>query len=184
MSAATGPRPNILALLLSAVPGLGHWILGRARRGFFLFMAAAFGWNLIGLSFLTSSEPIHTWGRRIGIAIVVVCTVISIYETLRFGVLNRTRRAHRRRNEVFRRATTHYLKKEWREARQAMDEILDWDASDPAARLFLATLERRAGRPNLAVRHVQKALRANPASPFSPELEREEHLAREIRRRR
>jgi tetratricopeptide (TPR) repeat protein len=158
-------------------------VLGRSSRGFFLFMGATFGWNLVLLAFLKPSPEFGTWTSRAGIALAGTVTAFSILDVFKLGVWNRTRRMQRHRNACFLSATDAYLTKNWSQAREHLDQVLDMDSADPAARLYLATIERRAERFDQAIRQANKALKASRSSPYVPELEREIHLARQARRR-
>ncbi|HMS16899.1 MAG TPA: tetratricopeptide repeat protein [Planctomycetota bacterium] len=184
MTSSAPKRPNLVALLLSPIAGLGHLVLGRSVRGFFLLMGATFGWNLVLLYALKPSAEFGTWTLRAGLALALTLSAYSIMDVFKIGVWNRTRRMRDARNRCFLSATDAYLQKDWRGAREHLDPVLDMDPGDAAARLFLATIERRAERFDQAIKQANKALRACRSSPFVPELEREIHLAREARRRR
>lgn len=145
-------------------------------------MGATFGWNLALLSVLRPTPQFGDWALAVGLGLALTLTLYSMIDVFKLGIWNRTRRARSRRNTCFLRATDHYLKREWREAQLAMEEVLDMDPADPAARLFLSSLERRRQQFDRAIRHAQKALYASRSSPYAPELEREQHLAREARR--
>lgn len=175
------PSPNWIALVLSVVAGLGHLILGRPRRGLMLFIGASACWNLALLSWLAPVEPLGPWTLRVGVGVGGALSLFSVIDVFRLGVYARLPRVVARREERLRTAIDLYLKREFRDARKLLDGLLDVDPADPVVRLYLATLERRAGSPDRAVHHARKALAAAPHHPFQPEIERELHLAKSAR---
>lgn len=178
------PRPAYLALLLSLVPGLGHLILARSRRGLLLFLAGSGGWNLALVSYAGPVPPLGDWTFRTGVIIGVAVTAFAVIDLFRIGVYARWTRVRHRRREFLRQGIRCYLRQDFPAARGYLDRLLDLDSGDATARLYLASLERRAGRMDRALRHARKALRANPRNRFHPELEREIEMVRELNRGR
>ena len=109
-------------------------------------------------------------------------TVFSFIDVFRIAVYARLRRVRARRHHYLEQAVNHYLRHDFRRARTFLDRLLDIDPADPVARLYLATLERRAGSPDRALHHARKALAASPNNPFHPEIERE-LVKKQIRKR-
>jgi tetratricopeptide (TPR) repeat protein len=175
-------RPNIAAFVLAVVPGLGHLVIGRSRRGYLFFLVTTFCWNLAFLSAFATTPPLGTWSFRLGAIIGAGIWLFSLLDAFRLAVWGRLPRIRRRREEAFRRAVTHYLRHEFPKAREIFDGLLDLDPGDAVTRLYLATLERRAGRFDRAIHHARKALRAAPAHPFHPEIERELLMSQEALR--
>lgn len=179
MVAPAEPRPNFIALLLSACPGLGHLLIGRARRGWYFFFAATFFLNLGALSFVSPVPPLGSWSLRLGLGIGAAIVVFSIIDVLRLAVLRRLPRVARRRREAISEALGLMETGNLGPARELLDSLLDLDPCDPEARCHLAALERRAGRMESAIHHARKALRASPDRRFRDALLRELDLARE-----
>lgn len=177
------PSPSWFALIASCVAGLGHLIIGRPRRGLLLFLGATASWNAALLSWVNPVAPLGAWSLRLGVAIGGATSLFSIIDVFRLGVYARLPIVTARREKQLARAIDHYLRREFRDARRLLDALLDVDPADPVVRLYLATLERRAGSPDRAVHHARKALAAAPHHPLQPEIERELHLARAGRHR-
>lgn len=178
------PRPALLPVLLSVIAGLGHLVLGRARRGLLLFVGATAGWNVAFLSRAAPNLPLGEEAFRLGLGVGAGLTLYAIIDTVRLAIIARLPFVRRRRSRLLQQAIDHYLRHEFREARTTLDRLLDIDPGDPLARLYLATLERRAGHPERALHHTRKALRAWPSNRYQPEIEREAVLAQETRRGR
>jgi len=178
------PHPAWITLPLSLVAGLGHLVLGRPRRGLALFLGASAAWNLAALSIVAPVAPLSARTAQFGIGVGGALTIFAMIDVFRLGIYGRLPAVHRRRSELFEAAVDHYLRREYREARRKFDRLLDLDPADPVTRLYLATLERRAGSPEQAIHHARKALGAAPHHPFHPEIEREIVLARQERANR
>lgn len=175
------PRPNWAALVLSLVAGLGHLVIGRPRRGLLLFIGASACWNLAFVSWLAPVDPLGSWTLRFGIGTGGALSLFAVIDVFRLGVYARLPHVVAQREQRLKEAVDLYLRRQFREARELLDSLLDVDPADPVVRLYLATLERRAGSPDRAARHARKALAAAPHHPFQPEIERELHLARSSR---
>ena len=175
------PQPNWVALGLSAIAGLGHLVIGRPRRGLLLFVGASACWNLALISWLAPVDPLGSWTLRVGIGVGGTLSLFALIDVFRLGVYARLPHVVERREERLKEAVAFYLRRDFRAARKLLDGLLDVDPADPVVRLYLASLERRAGSPERAVHHARKALAAAPHHPFQPEIERELHLARSAR---
>lgn len=149
-----------------------------------MFASTSGCWNLAVLSAIAPVAPLGPWTLRAGIAIGGALTLFSIIDVFRLGVYARLGVVRARRQAWFTDAVTHYLKGDYPAARRLLDRLLDLDPADPVARLYLATLERRAGSPERAIHHARRALAAAPHADFAPEIEREIVLAREVREAR
>ncbi len=171
-------RPSYLAPVLSLVPGLGHLVLGRARRGLALFLGATGCWNLALLSVAAPIDPLGGWSLRLGAGVAIALTIFAVIDAFRLGVHVRIPKVLARRDEQLQAAIRAYLRDDAREARRLLTDLLQLDSGDPVVRLYLSSLERRAGNAAQAARHARKALAAAPDHPLQPELERELHLAR------
>ena len=175
-------KPTIIPVILSLVAGAGHLLIGRSRRGLLLFVTALCGWNLALLQKLHPIPPLKHWMFTLGLTIGISITAFAIFDMLRLAVYARLPRVRRHRRLLLKQAIGFYLRHEFHEARSFLDQMLDVDPADPVARLYLASLERRAGRYERAIHHARRALAAHPHNRFHPELEREIALAREARR--
>jgi len=164
--------------LASTIAGFGHLIIGRPRRGLLLFLGASASWNIALLSWINPVAPLGPWSLRLGVAVGGALSLFSVIDVFRLGVYARLPIITARRDKQLRTAVDHYLKHEYRPARRLLDALLDVDPADPVVRLYLASLERRAGSPDRAIHHAKKALAAAPHHPMQPEIERELHLAR------
>lgn len=182
MAAERDPRPNLLAVLLAPLPGLGHLVIRRPRRGLVLFLAATGFANVALLSELRPFWPLGTWSFQLGLVVAFALVLYSIWDVVRLGFYARLPSVHARRRRAVQEAIRCYLRHDFPQARQILDGLLDIDPADPVARLYLATLERRDGRWDRAIHHARKALGADPGNPFHPEIERELILAQEARR--
>jgi hypothetical protein len=178
------PRPNYLALILSVIAGLGHLLAGRPRRGLVLFVCATGCWNLAFLSLIAPTPPLGTWSLRLGLAVAGGLTTFAMFDVFRLAVYARLPRVVATRHRLFQEGVTLYLGRRWAEARRIWDRLLDMEPGDPLVRLYMASLERRAGHPDRALVHARRALRTAPHSPMRAELEQEILLARAARRRR
>ena len=83
------PRPNWMAFGLSTIAGLGHLIIGRPRRGLFLFVGASACWNLALVSWLTPVDPLGSWSLRFGIGVGGALSVFAFIDVFRLGVYAR-----------------------------------------------------------------------------------------------
>ena len=173
------PRPAWLPVLLSGIAGLGHLVIGRSRRGLVLFVLATSAWNLALLSVIAPSAPLGSWTAKLGLAAGIFVTVYALFDIWRIAVYARWPRVRQHREDLLRQGITHYLRHDFPKARRCLDQILDIDPADPVARLYLASLERRAAHHKKAIHHARRALGANPRNPFHPEIEREIALAKE-----
>ena len=179
---ADEPKPSFVPVILSLIPGAGHLLIGRSRRGLLLFVGGLSGWNMFWLLIAHPTPPLQEWMGQLGMAVGISITVFAVFDMLRLAVYARLPRVRRHRRLLLKRAVTRYLRNEFPQARSFLEQMLDLDPADPVARLYLATLERRAGHYERAIHHARRALRAHPHNRFHPELEREIALAREARR--
>lgn len=173
MAAPVGARPSLMALLLSPVAGLGHLWIGRARRGYFLFLTATFFWNLALLSAVVPSPPLGDWSVKVGMVGGAGITLYGLFDIFRLAVWARRRKVQIRRREILAVAEAEETAGRAAKARELRDQLLDLDPGDPEVRLALARAARRAGQFGPAVRHAKKALRALPSNPFRRDLEEE-----------
>lgn len=178
---AGAPRPNLLALALSAVPGLGHLVLGRSRRGYLFFMAGTAAWNLLFLAKAVKPPPVGDWAMQVGTGVGAAVSLYSVYDVFRVGVWCRLPHVAARRDAEFQQAVGHFRRRELPRAREILDTLLDLDPADPVTRLYLAALERSAGHFDRAIHHARKALRADPSTRWREDIEYELRLARKAR---
>ena len=178
------PPPAWIALALTPVAGLGHLVLGRARRGLGLFVGVTASVNLAILSSVAAVPPFDTWTLRVGAALTLGLTAFSVLDVFRIGIWARLPRIRERRRACLTSAIDAWIGGDVEGAREDFTRMLEIDPADPAALLYLASLERRAGHPGLAERHARRALSADPDNPYHPEIEREIAIARESRRDR
>jgi tetratricopeptide (TPR) repeat protein len=179
MPAGPGPRPSLIAVLLTVWPGLGHWWLGRARRGYLFFVTSTFFGNLALLSLIAPLPPLGDWSLHAGLAGAAGTVLYAFVDILRIGVYARWPSVRERRQRRLTEAAEREDAGRVHEAREIWDRLLDVDPADPEVRLALARSYRRSGDSARALHHARRALRALPRSPVRDELLRELELARE-----
>lgn len=179
MAARSGPRPSLVAVVLTLVPGLGHWWIGRARRGYFFFLATTFLGNLALLSHIAPVAPLGTWSLNAGIGGALALGLYALADIVRVGVYARWPSVARRRTQKIEEAAAKERDGHVHEAREILDRLLDVDPASPDVRLALARSFRESDDPRRSIHHARKALKASPACAERDDLERELHLARE-----
>jgi hypothetical protein len=91
--AVTAPRkPRAWALLFAPLPGIGHWMIGRAARGLFAFVVFTLGVNLVVLSRLLA--PVTHFSVVYGFVLAGIGVLYSIVDVARLVFTERTERAH------------------------------------------------------------------------------------------
>ena len=83
--------------------------------------------------------------------------------------------------DAFVAALDHYLKGDYFQAEQALEGLLRRNPRDLDARLMLATLLRRAGRRDEAVRQLDALARLEGADKWELEMRRERELLAEVK---
>ena len=89
------PRPNLVALLASFLPGLGHLFIGRSRRGLLLFVGATLFANIAFLSWIAPVAPLGTTTLRVGLGIAGALVLFSVVDIFRIAVYARLPRSSR-----------------------------------------------------------------------------------------
>ncbi|HYC78680.1 MAG TPA: hypothetical protein VEI02_13725 [Planctomycetota bacterium] len=167
------PRPSYLAAALAALaPGLGHWWIGRARRGLGLFALGALGVNALVLQIVLQRREWSAGGLALGVMIVLAAWLWSVIDAFRLAVYARSRRARARRQEHLDAGVRALAEDDPRAARAAFAKAAADDDCDPAALLGLATAERRLGEPARALEHARRALRADAGRRYRDALRR------------
>jgi hypothetical protein len=81
-------RHSMIILAFAPIPGLGHWLVGRAARGLLCFMAFVAGLNLLLLSRVMA--PVADIPRAAGWAVAGAAVLYSLADVARI-VLRRRR---------------------------------------------------------------------------------------------
>lgn len=165
----------VLALL---VPGLGHWWIGRARRGLLLFVAGTLGVNLVFIAVVF--DPADGMSSKIyaGIPLALGAWLASVIDGLRLAWFVRRPRIRARRQDELAQGTAALAADDWKTARAAFARATADDDCDPAALLGLARAELLGGHAERAAGHVRRALRATGGAKYRTALKAELALAR------
>ena len=177
-----GPRPQWVALGFGVIPGLGHLVLGRARRGWYFFFGVTLAANVALLSRIVALPPFGAGSFQVAAVTAAAVWLYSLFDLVRLAIVARLPGARARRREVLAAARGQVRRNELAAAREGLDALLDLDPGDSAVRRYLAAVERRSGHPERALRHAKKALAASPGNPEKAALLREIALSKEIRR--
>ena len=143
------PR-NSRVVLLSLVPGLGHFYLDRFNAGALLFVSFVTALNALFLgSTLHSLQNPELVRNAAGVAVVLIWA-LGMWHAYSLSYGTDRIALSKQRKELVRRALVHYLRDELEEARkllkQAVDLDIDWVDPDPLFHLgvILARMAERA----------------------------------------
>ncbi|MEZ6187383.1 MAG: hypothetical protein R3F62_20525 [Planctomycetota bacterium] len=153
MSQTVGPIElprNSRVVLLSLVPGLGHFYLDRFAMGSLLFAGFVTALNAWFLGSMLHSLENPELLRNVAGVTVVLIWAAGMYHAYRLSYGTDRVALAKERRELIRRALIHYLRDELEEARKllahAVDLDVDWVDPDPLFHLgvVLARLAERA----------------------------------------
>ena len=139
-------RRNLIAVLYSLVPGLGHAKMGYPLAGAVLFCLSLFAINTIFLGKVLLIDPKATqlmiW---IATPIAVLLWLFSVIHTLRISFWRNRPHLKKRRRELLQRSLTAYMKNQVHEARRILKRAIryDYDWEEAALLFHLGVYELR-----------------------------------------
>lgn len=139
-------RRNILAVIYSFVPGLGHAKMGYPLAGAILFCLSLLALNSIFLGKVLLIDPKVTklmiW---ISTPLAVLLWLFSIFHTLRISFWRNRPHLKQRRRELLQRSLTAYLKNQVHEARRILKRAIryDYDWEEASLLFHLGIFELR-----------------------------------------
>lgn len=158
------PPPRRLIPLLSVIPGLAQWWLGRPTRGLVFFLVATGAANVALLEWLLPASESSRLKFLLMATVALGTVFVAIADAYWFAWWLRRPKVRERRAELLRSSAQHLRAKRSGRARGAVLEVLRMDAHDARAHGWLACIERRAGRFEEALRHARIALRRSRGS--------------------
>lgn len=139
-------RRNLIAVLYSLVPGLGHAKMGYPLAGAILFCLSLFAINTIFLGKVLLIDPKATqmmiW---IATPIAVLLWLFSVIHTLRISFWRNRPHLKKRRRELLQRSLTAYMKNQVHEARRILKRAIryDYDWEEASLLFHLGVYELR-----------------------------------------
>jgi hypothetical protein len=161
------------ALLLAAVPGLGHLSLGRPVHGLLLFALFGLAANGFFFAFVLDPSAVRTW-------VLVFCGVAaaaawgtSIIHVHRLARRHQEPHVAERKDYHLRRGLTQYVAGSFEAARDEFLTVLKLDPTDVDARFHLAMAYARAGEAHLAVKTFKRCRSDDVDGKWQWEVQRE-----------
>lgn len=139
-------RRNLIAVLYSLVPGLGHTKMGYPLAGAILFCLSLLAINTIFLGKVLLIDPKATqlmiW---IATPIAVLLWLFSVIHTLRISFWRNRPHLKKRRRELLQRSLTAYMKNQVHEARRILKRAIryDYDWEEASLLFHLGVYELR-----------------------------------------
>lgn len=164
----TVPRPSAVgALLACAAPGLGHWWIGRARRGLLLFVVGATGANFVAVALLFSTGDVAANELYIGVPLAFGAWAWSVVDGVRLAWFARAGRLGARRREELAEGARLLEAGDARAARSAFARAAAADDCDPrrAPRPRAGRAPARRARPRPRPRAARAAVRGGRPLP-------------------
>jgi hypothetical protein len=161
------------ALLLAAVPGLGHLYLGRSVLGLVLF--TLFGLAANGFFFTYTLDP-----SDIRTGVLAFCGfasaaiwLASFLHAARLAGRHQEPHVAERKEYHLKRGLTQYVAGSFETARDEFLTVLKLDPTDVDARFHLAMAYARAGEPRLAVKAFKRCRSDDVDGKWRWEVQRE-----------
>ncbi|MBI3270849.1 MAG: tetratricopeptide repeat protein [Planctomycetes bacterium] len=149
---------KVFAVLLSVLPGLGHILLGRCRRGLVLFTVFAVlvnFWVVAPVLWQGGPPPVERPGLFAAAALVWLYSMLDamrlVYWRERAGVV--TRKKH-----LFLEALAAYVRNDLEGARRRLKRVLRLDRDDPTAHFYLGMVYQGEGKRWRARRCYKRSL--------------------------
>jgi hypothetical protein len=175
----TVPRASYVgALLALLVPGLGHWWIGRARRGLLLFIVGTLGVNAVFASLVLDRGDRTPFGLYLGLPVALLAWLVSALDGLRLATFSRNGKTREIRVAELADGVRKLAAEDWRGARTAFARAASPDGADAASLLGLARAERMLNEPARALDHARRALQAGAPEMYRAALKVEASAAR------
>lgn len=177
------PRPGIVfgaivPIVLSVVPGWGHIWVRRHTRGLAIFLVFFALADIAFLVYQTSEEPVRTDAMNVGLGLCAGIWTFAMVDIARIAIWLRSTTMRDRRTALFRKMVIHFLRGEHAQAEESIRRMLRINPYDVPALTYLGMVRRDAGRLDEALRAFKKAMRSQPDSGWSAEIEHEIDLVR------
>lgn len=170
-------RRKWAALLLAAVPGLGHLYVGRQWRGllFFGIFALAVNGYFTGVQMTRSpTRAVRQVGQHVRLFCAIGAAAIWLYSVLDVARLSKqfeTKPLRERKDYHFKRGLHHYLAGAFESACGEFLTVLKLDPMDVDARFHLGMTHRALGQNRRAARAFKRCLADDPDGKWKWEAE-------------